>query len=88
MTHMKRLEEQDAIRCAILRALTPGPMRWSDLLKATIQICGTPSRFDRMLRYLVQHNFVERVKIGKARGLRITPHGISFLDVAKTKGQK
>ena len=63
----------------ILRKLEQQPLRWTTLLKATIQISGSPPRLYYILKYLEENSFVQHVTINKKPHWTVTEKGKELL---------
>jgi len=77
MTFERRLEQTKAV----LSKLSRQPMRWTLLLKATIQVCGSPPRLHYILKFLKKNGFVKRVVVNKKLHWAITEKGEAFLNL-------
>jgi DNA-binding HxlR family transcriptional regulator len=65
----------------ILRKLEQQPLRWTPLLKATIQVSGSPPRLYYILKYLEKKGFVQHVIINKKPHWAVTEKGKELLKV-------
>jgi len=70
----------------VLSRLEWQPFRWTPLLKALIQACGSPPRLYYVLRFLEQNGFVHRVLIGGKSHWSITDRGKELLKVLSVDG--
>jgi len=66
---------------AILLRLEKKPLRWTPLLKATIQDCGSPPRLYYTLKFLEKNGFAEKVLIKDKPHWSITEKGRQLLKV-------
>jgi len=65
----------------ILSKLEQQSLRWTPLLKAMIQVCGSPPRLYYILKFLEQNGFVHRVLISGKSHWSITDRGKELLKV-------
>ncbi|MFQ5758565.1 MAG: hypothetical protein ACE5IF_02680 [Candidatus Bathyarchaeia archaeon] len=65
----------------VLSKLEQQPLRWTPLLKATIQVCGSPPRLYYILKYLEKEGFVKHISIKDKPHWAITEKGKQFLKV-------
>jgi len=63
----------------ILSRLEQQPLRWTPLLKALIQVCGSPPKLYYILKFLEQNGFVCRVPICGKSHWSITERGKELL---------
>lgn len=63
----------------VLSKLERQPLRWTPLLKTTIQVCGSPPRLYYVLKYLERNGFVEHVTIKSKPHWAITNKGRELL---------
>ena len=56
-------------------------MRWTPLVKATIQVCGSPPRLYYILKFLQKNGFVTHEDVDGKPYWKITEKGKEFLDV-------
>jgi DNA-binding PadR family transcriptional regulator len=73
-------EKQLQIVKAVLTRLNRQPMRWTPLLKATINECGNPPRLYYTLKHLEKNGHVERLLIKNKPHWVITEKGKRFLE--------
>jgi DNA-binding PadR family transcriptional regulator len=59
----------------VLGKLERQPMRWTPLLKATIQKCGSPPQLYYILKFLERNGFVQRKILNKKQHWTITEKG-------------
>ena len=87
---MNPLEEDDVGTCferrlrlakLILKKLELQPLRWTPLLKAIIQVCGSPPRLYYILKFLEQNGFAHRILISGKSHWSITDNGRELLKV-------
>ncbi|RLG93065.1 hypothetical protein DRO34_01315 [Candidatus Bathyarchaeota archaeon] len=64
---------------AVLLKLEKKPMRWTPLLKAMIQECGSPPRLYYTLKFLEKNGFAEKILIKDKPHWNITPKGRELL---------
>jgi len=65
----------------VLSKLEQQSFRWTPLLKAMIQVCGSPPRLYYILKFLERNGFVHRVLIGGKSHWSITDRGKELLKV-------
>jgi len=65
----------------ILSKLEQQSLRWTPLLKAMVQVCGSPPRLYYILKFLEQNGFVHRVLISGKSHWSITDRGKELLKV-------
>jgi DNA-binding PadR family transcriptional regulator len=63
----------------VLSKLAQQPLRWTPLLKATINVCGSPPRLYYILKYLENEGFVEHITIKEKPHWAITERGKQLL---------
>ncbi|MGQ9565592.1 MAG: hypothetical protein ACUVT5_03485 [Candidatus Bathyarchaeales archaeon] len=56
-------------------------MRWTPLVKATIQVCGSPPRLYYILKFLEKEGFVMHENVKGKLHWRITEKGDELLNV-------
>ena len=72
----ERLNKQLKVARIVLKLLSEGDMRWTSLTKNVLRESPTPWKAQSILRWLLEHGYVERPE----RGLyRITNKGLEFL---------
>ena len=72
----KVFERRLRLARVVLSKLEPEPMRWTNLLKATLRDCGTPRTYEGVVKWLKNNGYIER----PSRGLyKITQKGKDFL---------
>jgi len=72
----ERLNRQLKVAGIVLELLSKGDMRWTPLTKAVLKESPTPWKAQSILRWLLDHRYIERPD----RGLyRITEKGLEFL---------
>ena len=72
----KRLNRQLKVAGIALELLSRGDMHWTPLTKAVLKESPTPWKVQSILRWLLDHKYIERPD----RGLyRITEKGLKFL---------
>jgi len=77
---MKRLDEQMKIAKVILHALDDSPKRLSDIFKIIFPTtCITWARYFRILKWMESKGQIEKVRIGRKHGYRVTDKGRAFL---------
>ena len=73
----ERLNEKLRVASIVLRELREGPMRWTPLLKATIEGSPSPWKAENIIGWLRRKGYIERPE----RGLYvITEKGRRFLE--------
>jgi len=77
MSFEKRLEQ---IRF-ILNKLSRQPLRWTPLVKATIQVCGSAPRIYYILKFLERKTFITHENINGKLYWKITEKGKALLAV-------
>ncbi len=78
---MSKLEERMRLAAAILRSLEEGPKRYTTLLRLTLDLQGTPSRFIYLLRWLEERGYVEKTgRKETSAPWRITEKGRKFFE--------
>jgi len=82
---MSHREEQDRLARIILSCLQKrGRICRTDLLKLTMQECGTPRKFDSIFQYLKRCGWVEKLGPPKSRApYQITEKGRKILELLK-----
>jgi len=71
----ERLNKQLKVAGIVLELLSWGDMRWTPLTKAVLKKSPTPWKVQSILRWLLEHQYIERLE----RGLyRITKKGLKF----------
>lgn len=65
----------------VLSKLEQQPLRWTPLLKATMQVCGSPPRLYYILKYLEKQGFVKHITVKEKPYWAITEKGKQFLEV-------
>ena len=81
MKTTKSLEKRMELARLILRKLEQQPLRWTPLLKATIQVSGSPPRLYYILKYLEKNGFVQHVTVNKKPHWTVTEKGKELLRV-------
>jgi len=72
----KRFQNRIHLAKVILEQLKGADMRWTNLLKATLQECGTPRTFEGIIKWLKKQKYIDSPE----RGLyKITEQGKKFL---------
>ena len=79
MKTTKSLEKRLELARLILRKLEQQPLRWTPLLKATIQVSGSPPRLYYILKYLEKNAFIQHVTIDKKPHWTVTEKGKELL---------
>jgi len=77
MSFEKRLDQIQFI----LRKLARQPMRWTPLVKVTIQVCGSPPRLYYILKFLEKKGFIAHENIEEKLHWKITEKGKELLNV-------
>jgi predicted transcriptional regulator len=76
VTMTERLNKQLKVAGIVLELLSRGDMHWTPLTKAVLMESPTPWKVQSILRWLLDHGYIERPE----RGLyRITLKGLEFL---------
>lgn len=65
----------------VLSRLEQQPLRWTPLLKATMEVCGSPPQLYYILKYLEKKGFIEHITIKEKPHWAITEKGKEFLKV-------
>jgi predicted transcriptional regulator len=72
----ERLNKQLKVASIVLKLLREEDIRWTSLTKAVLKESPTPWKVQSILRWLLDHGYLERPE----RGLyRITEKGLEFL---------
>ena len=53
-------EEQDRLTVIILDELEKGDLRREELMKCTLICCGSRSKFNKIMSYLVHHGLIRK----------------------------
>ncbi|MEM3011507.1 MAG: hypothetical protein QXE76_06825 [Candidatus Bathyarchaeia archaeon] len=72
----------------VLSKLERQPMRWTPLLKATIQHCGSPPRLYYTLKFLEKNGFVQHKILNEKQYWIITEKGKELLKLLSNKPQQ
>ena len=76
---MTILNEKIRLAEVVLKVLEREPLRYTPLLRKCIGSCGSPHKFNYLLKWLKQKGYVESVLIKKKKHWRLTDKGLRFL---------
>ena len=76
---MTILNEKIRLAEVVLTVLEKEPLRYTPLLRKCISSCGSPHKFNYILKWLKQKDYIEPVLIRKKKHWRLTDKGLRFL---------
>jgi len=73
------LNEKIRLAEVVLKVLEKAPLRYTPLLKKCMISCGSPHKFNYLLKWLKEKGYVEPVLIKKKKHWKLTEKGLKFL---------
>lgn len=76
---MTILNEKIRLAEVFLTVLEKNPLRYTPLLRKCMNSCGSPHKFNYLLKWLREKGYIEPVLIKKKKHWRLTDKGLRFL---------